>query len=230
MSRTLEINGLAEKFNWDARYKFPLNKKQWTRVSGCCNDLPFEEKHQAKLYLFKFRPWQLKGPLCTRKVCFGKPVTSVNILGKQSIGCWRKQGIWKAWGWMYGWGSYVKKKTLEVGLMCKDVMRLKSITNESPNWTSWYRMYRRIRSLQKWLGWIGVWLQWWQPAFKEKELQESVIDWFIICGDTQTPPLWLRLFQSNSASPSKYCWHNLSTRQIESRNNDGDNGNGTFWK
>lgn len=52
MSRTLETNGLAEKFNWDARYKFPLNKKQWTRVSGCCNDLPLRKNtRQNFIYL-----------------------------------------------------------------------------------------------------------------------------------------------------------------------------------
>lgn len=26
VSKTLEINGLAERFNWDAHYKLPLNK------------------------------------------------------------------------------------------------------------------------------------------------------------------------------------------------------------
>lgn len=47
----------------------------------------------------------------------------------------------------YVWMSYVKKKTLEVSLMCKDLMRVKRITNESPNCTSLYRMYWRITEM-----------------------------------------------------------------------------------
>lgn len=94
-------------------------------------------------------------------------------------------------------------------------MRVKRITNETPNWTSWYRRYWRIRSLQKWLSWMRIWLQWWQPAFREKELQGRVWEWFSVYGDTQHPSLWLSLFWNKSTSPCMCCWYNLGGDKLK---------------
>lgn len=49
ISRTLETNGLAERFNWHACYKLLLNEEEWTGVSVCCYYLPLRKNAGQKM-------------------------------------------------------------------------------------------------------------------------------------------------------------------------------------